>query len=550
MVHAVAALDAAAPHRNTLRMAAKTTATALICLLIGGIAGYSLRGIHGSSSSAGNTHADMPRPAAHATEARAATGPRQESSAPEKDAQAKSASLGARLDALLADYNHTAAGEEVDTLSPADIQAALALLASRPKSSEVEMLRNLLYRAWAAANPIAAWNAALADPRENSFGSLLGTVAGEMAKTEPTAAIDLALKLGMGSKRASALGRIFNQWSNHDFPGVIAYLNAHPDLPMDTPTIVAFGDENSFAETAKAANLALTINNPQTRRNTITGLLSGWSRRDPAAALEWAQTISNPELKKSAVEAVVNSWSDSDPAAAVAFSETIADSSTRKSALNYTMNNWFRKDPAAAMASLVKPANAELLRSMAFNMASLLGSFTAQERAGLLAQIPEGEAKQRIYQGLSYSQISRGQYTQALEMLSLLPDSSERDSAVRELGERWAVADLATAAAWLKVQPDSSDRDLAVTGYVRTLSRSDPAAAAQWAATIPDDGLRKPALQEIAGRWLAAEPGKAEAWLAGLADLSDAEKKRVRDDAARAAGNPNYYYGGRVTKRR
>ncbi len=540
-------LDAGTSRPTLPNMTLKTFALAITCLLVGGIAGHNWRSTHEPAAVAPAAQTNAGYASVSAPPAATSTGTT-ERPASANPAAAKSTSISERIDMLLADFDYAMAGKEVDTFSPADIQAALALLAAKPKTNDITMLRSQLYRAWAVANPTAAWKAALADPHDTGYGHLLGTVATEIAKKDPSAAIDLALGLSMSGKRSTALTRIFIKWSKNDFPGVIAYLNAHPDLPMGSATLVTFEDENTFKDPAQAANLALTLKNPRTRGSAISSLVSVWAGRDPAAALKWAQSLTNPSVKKSAIEALVSSWSNNDPLAALTFAETIQDTTSRKNAMRYAWDDWFRRDPAAATAYLGKPGNDDLLRDMAYGFSSATEGFTAQERDKLLAQIPEGEAKERMYHSVSSAQIRNGQYNQALATLNTLPDSSQRDSQVKELAERWAEADLAAATAWLKLQPDSSDRDLAVAGYARSLARADPSAAAEWAGTIPDKGVREGVLKSIAVRWLTTDPVKAEAWMAGVPDFSDSTRKSLVKDAARSGDN--IYFGEKVTNRR
>ena len=149
-----------------------------------------------------------------------------------------------------------------------------------------------------------------------------------------------------------------------------------------------------------------------------------------------------------------------------------------------------------------------------------------------MAQIPEGKIKEDIFRTVTDSQIRKGQFNQALEMLNAMPDSSDRDRSVVKLGQEWAASDLDAAAKWLKLQPDSSDRDLAVAGYAGTLARSDPAGALEWANSIPDQKVREGAMKNIAVRWLKADAAKAEAWMGGVTEFSESDKKFIRTMAS------------------
>ena len=541
-------------------MALKNSVLPLVCLLIGGAAGYGLRSVDlvakaaamsrmPGTAGAGQAGAANAFPAASGTkkgQAQVAETKNETAPAAPSGAVAGS-SLDARMSELLADYEYEKAKTFAKSLSAADLQAALALAAAKPKSNDRDSLRWNLYRAWGELNPAAAWKAALADPLDTE-GNLLAAAAGGLAKTKPQEAIELALSLGMGGRRSAVLREVMNVWGKEDMPAVVAYWNAHPQLPVEYYAISGGFYNYAEKDPLQAANLVLTLKDVQGRSYALSNLMNTWAGRDPAAALNWAQALTNPTMRQDAIAAAVGGWANINPAEAMAHAESIQDPTTRANALRNAWDDWFRKEPAAATAYLGTAGNEKLLQNMGWNFGYLTQSFTPQERNELLAQIPEGKAKDEIVRNLTYNQISRGQYNQALELLNAMPDSSQRDNSVEQLGERWAAADLEAATAWLKLQPDSSDRDLAVAGFARTLARSDPVAAVEWANTIPDEKVREPALKNIAIRWLATDSAKAETWMAGVTAFSEADKKSLRDGAARYSGG--FSYSATVSNRR
>ena len=72
-------------------------------------------------------------------------------------------SLTDQIKELLVDFDPRSALKAAKKLSVEELQTALALLASIPKSHERDSLREQLYAARAATDPNAAWKAALAD---------------------------------------------------------------------------------------------------------------------------------------------------------------------------------------------------------------------------------------------------------------------------------------------------------------------------------------------------------------------------------------------------
>ena len=440
-------------------------------------------------------------------------------------------SLGDQMKELLADFDMKSAQKAAAKLSASDLQAALALVAAMPKSTDRDSLRWQLYRAWAALNPTAAWKAALADPLDKDKGFLLSAVAGEVAKTNPASAIDLALSLGMGGRRSMVMNAVFQEWSKVDVAAAVAYSKAHPDLPVDyysfSRGVSLLAEKNPM----DAANLVISFKDEMARNGLLTSLMGTWVGSDPAAALSWAQALSNPKLRQDAIASAVGAWAKNDPAAALAHVQSIPDDDTRINSFKKAWSDWFRANPTDATTYLASTGDEKLLQSVGYSFSYLSESFSSKERAELLAQIPEGKAKEDMMRSVTDSQIRKGQYNQALEMLNAMPDSTGRDRNVQQLGQEWAKADLAAATAWLKLQPDSSDRDLAVAGYTSALARTDPAGALDWVKSIPDAKVRDGAMKNVAVGWLRTNAAEAEAWMSSVPEFSETDKKMIRSMA-------------------
>lgn len=499
----------------------------VVCLLVGGTAGYGLR----SMSSGGETKPASSAIAAAKGKAGEVSDNKASGSASQAEAASAKESLGDLMKELLTDFDVKSAQRAASKLSAEELQQALAQLAAMPKSTDRDALRVQLYYAWALLNPDAAWKAALADPLDKGKGLLAGSVAAAVAKKNPAAAIELALSLGMGGKRSTVLGKVFEEWSKVDVAAAIAYSTAHPDLPVDmfsfTRGLTLLADKDPM----KAANLAIGFKDEMRRNGMLTTLMSAWVERDPNAALKWAAALSNPKLRQDATASALGAWARENPTAALAYVQGIQDTETRVSSFKKAWTDWFKNSPKEAAAYLTSTKDESLMQSVRFEFSYYSESLTPKERAALLAQIPDGKLKEDIYRNMTDSQIRKGQYNQALEMLNAMPDSTGRDRNVAKLGQEWAKADLAAAGAWLKLQPDSSDRDLATAGYVGALARSDPTSAVKWAESIPDQKVRKGALQNIAVGWLRSDPPRAEAWIATVPGFSQLDKKMIHDYA-------------------
>ncbi len=514
----------------------KNIVVPLVCLLAGGAAGYGLRFVSeggekkaaqaeiGGTKTTSGSNPPASESAAGAPTVSATTG----AASPSAPAVV-AIPLADQMKELLVDYDLKSAQRAAAKLSAADLQAALALTAAMPKSVNRDSLRSQLYRAWAVQNPQAAWQAALADPLDKNKGAMLAAVAGVLAKTNPTAALDLTMSLGMGGLRSTVMSSVFTEWSRADPVAAIAYVNAHPELPVDRMSSISMGLPR-LAETdpLRAANAAITVKDTISRSTALSSVMSTWVERDPAGALSWAKSLSGSSQQKDAISAVIGAWVKSDPAAALAQVQAISDADTRSSVLKKGWTDWFRNDPTAATTYLAAPENGTFLESMGYMFGLMTDGFSPQERAKLLSQIPEGKAREDVQRSMTDTQVRKGQFNQALEMLNAMPESVNRDRSVHKLGEEWAKSDLKAAEAWLKLQPDSSDRDLAVAGYTAVLARSDPHAAIEWLNSVPDLEVRKGAMRNIATQWFKADAANAETWMSGVKEFSNVDRDMIR----------------------
>lgn len=533
----------------------KNTAIPFFCLLAGIGLGYGLRSMREPTK--GSPKANEVKVAnkqtgssSRSTEAARAAGKESEDPTGEDKGQvAAASSIGDQMKALLANYRPDDARAAIAGLSSSDLQAALAIVAAVPKSADRDSLRRNLYRAWAATQPAVAWKAALADPLENDSGYLLSAVAGEIAKTNPNSAIELALSLGAGGRRATVLREVIDEWGKVDLPGVVAYWNTHPDLPVENYAIASVIGRVGAKDPLSAANLTLKLTDHRTRSNALTSLMSNWAGKDPAAALSWAESIAQTNLRDKAINEALRGWSQKDPKAAMEHLQALSDPLQKSEMLSSVWQNWFRKAPEEATAFIGTVTDSKFLENLGWNLSYAMDTFTSQEKRDVLNKLPDGKMKLDLVQSLAQQQTDRGRYNQALEFLNELPDSQNRDYGVQRLGKEWAVADPNGAAAWLKLQPDSSDRDLAVAGFAPVLARTNPEEALRWLESIPDQGVRSSALKNFAHTWLATDPANAEPWLSSQSGLSESEKKLVRENAKKYTPG-QMSYSGEVTNRR
>jgi hypothetical protein len=118
----------------------------------------------------------------------------------------------------------------------------------------------------------------------------------------------------------------------------------------------------------------------------------------------------------------------------------------------------------------------------------------------------------------------------AMEFLSTVPPSKERDRAVRRAVASWQVRDKEGAIAWMEARGVAGVEPWLEPGiYTHALSvgQLDPARGIEWAAAIEPEEARQDAYVLIAHWWHGKDREAAEVWLQ-QSPLSEEDRERVR----------------------
>lgn len=275
------------------------------------------------------------------------------------------------MKALLADFSSEKAEKEAVKLSESELQAALALLSAMPKKGNREFLRSYLYRAWASLNPNAAWKAALTDPIDKERGLMLSFVAGTIAKTKPTVAVDLAAHLEMNRKRELVMDSVFSEWLKSNADAAIAYSDAHPDAPIGERAFWSYLLPLTTTQPVQAAHRAIAIKEETARRDILAHVATIWVDRDPSSAASWAGGLSDAQQRLDA-GVVVNAAiiARTDPEKSIEWLKANSDPQFWKTLIETIAIRWMISDTEKASAWLasdrgLSASSKEFVRLMA-----------------------------------------------------------------------------------------------------------------------------------------------------------------------------------------
>ena len=430
------------------------------------------------------------------------------------------------LTEVAGDFSPKRARQLAESLTLADISVGLADLAATRLDAGARSMRMELMRAWARRDVGGAWKAALAMPESPDRAALLGSVASVQAETNPEAAVKLVMSVGKPAERRKAFTTFFDQWGRADPKAAVAYLNAHPDLPVDQFTVSSIVSSTAARDPALAATLALSVP-VGTFDSSMTSAMSAWIEADAAGARRWIESLREPQQRDRALKAFVSSRAHIDPKVAMEVAGQITASDMRHEARRSILSNWLRSDPVAAGSYLATEEGQKAGAGMEVYLSSALSELTVKEQNDLLARLPDGQIKEGLLAGVIRSASSKGNYAQVVQILNAMPDSRDRDRSLHELAITWSKNNAKAVSDWIDKQPDSSDRDLLVAGYSVTLASHDPQAALKLAKSIPDLSVQTSALKNVFLRWHLAEPEAAKSWLAATPDIPAREKQAL-----------------------
>ena len=300
-----------------------------------------------------------PAPLAAATRPPAASGPAATSSLPDQ--------LRALADAAnhVPEARHDAAWAAlVQSFPSTDIPQLLQALTPATDDASV-LLRQLLLRRWAAADPAAAaaWATSFADPAvqleslqqvalvwsqsnlplaiqwaqqlpDGSRQSVCLALAYEAARTDPPTALTLAMDLPANAARANLVAHATAQWATGNPAAAAAWAVQITDPALREQVVSAIATEWGGHDPGAAANLALnSLGAGQAQNDAVVGIVQRWAQTDPAGAAQWTTTFPTGDLQLAALENTVKPWALRDSPTAGAWLNTLAAGPVRDAAV-------------------------------------------------------------------------------------------------------------------------------------------------------------------------------------------------------------------------
>lgn len=275
----------------------------------------------------------------------------QSDSSEEKDPRAKLSLITQQDDPLKRTSNFLAL---IESLGPDDFEQVADDFRASGFLDQREAEYDILLRAWAKADPLAAIaytsrltlpsfheSAVLSswaedDPRaalewaetsyQGAYGDLLlSRITSGILNTNPTLATEVMNSQPPGRSRDLAMWRIASNVARLGPSQATAWLDSIADESLRNDAASRIAANLTMKDSEASAAWASAIQADEVRQKAVAGVASEWVKKDLPSALAWAQTLSLAE-QASAAELLIGPYTREDPERATQWLDRLAES--------------------------------------------------------------------------------------------------------------------------------------------------------------------------------------------------------------------------------
>jgi len=228
-------------------------------------------------------------------------------------------------------------------------------------------------------------------------------------------------------------------------------------------------------------------------RHLAGTILTDWATLDYDAAEDWVQNKADPKRRGKFLNYLLvgKMYSTEDKADAVDMALNDPQNSTAQMHLRFAFLEWSAKDPATALGRMADIPQTHSVwlssRDIGYNMIKENPTVDPVALAGLL---PEGKYHRQFLFGV-VDRAKDHHLESVPAILEGIPESKERNDAVKLYTEILLRDDPENFHGWLEGLEETPSRDHAVSRYVELIADSDPALAREWVGKINNVYLRE-----------------------------------------------------------
>lgn len=323
--------------------------------------------------------------------------------------------------------------------------------------------------------------------------STLRELGAAAADIDPGTALQQAACLDSEQDKLDFLRGIYGEWSNTDPLAALDYAKSSFPAGLARSETIGIAVNKWAAKDPRAAWMWADGNlSGPLKEQAFTDVLTGWTRKAPAAAAQW---LASAGVKSQPlVSAVARTWAEQDPQAAVAWAESLPDKSAQQSTIVATAGPWLTEHPQEAAEHFtpeVSKADGGILATV---IADIWGTTDPAATSVWISQLPPGPGK---------------------------------DEAAATLATVWAASDIHAAVNWCDAITDAGVRKQVITHIATTWGAIEPDSALEWLSSLPSS-LASDGVVGAYNSWAATDA-------TGLRDWLDASPPAPEMDVARTA---------------
>ena len=177
------------------------------------------------------------------------------------------------------------------------------------------------------------------------------SVAYEAARSEPLAALQLAVQLPPATTRDELIRHATRQWASLDASDASQWAEQLEDAPLRAQVLADIVAIQAESNPEAAANLALTaIPAGRGQDDALVGIVQQWSQQDPSQTASWVALFPEGILRDTAVENLMRQWMQQEPSAPAPWLNALPAGPLRDAALETFVREIAAVDAEAARA--------------------------------------------------------------------------------------------------------------------------------------------------------------------------------------------------------
>jgi len=377
----------------------------------------------------------------------------------------------------------------------------------------------LLFRRWAATDPVQAIAQRQLIPGQDAEAHILAAIMNVWADHDPGAALNWLESqpdteaLPAGIWRDTLIAGLFDGWAKKDLAAATAACQQLPDGAAKEKAWENILNRQIENDPAAAATLTTKLPAGDFRQRAIGELGDHWTGTNPPTILNWAQSLPSEAERISITNRFITNWAHHDPPAAAQFANQHVE--LADAALGEIARAWFPQDLAATTNWIAGLPDVDKKSAAQLALVEIWAQTDPKSMANYALNLPAGDIQTR-YLTAACEQLAARDLPGTVELLQPLQDAALRQNILAQATRRCDLLHINSTSQFIAAMPPGEDQKAAIKGLTSNWAAVDPETAANWVASFPATNAQPEALAFVIAAWSQHEPAAAAQWLAKL----------------------------------